>query len=84
MTGRERRIAELAARDLDGWARELPLGSPTRRDLHRTADAYRLVARAGASADPPRLHAVPDARTPGEGRVADGVRSLPERLEHGA
>ncbi len=50
MTGRERRIAELAAQDLESWARELPLGSETRRDLQQTARAYRFAARAGAGA----------------------------------
>ena len=59
MTARERRIAELAAQDLDSWARELPLGSETRRDLQQTARAYRFVARAGGPAG--TLRAVPDA-----------------------
>lgn len=58
MTGRERRIAELAAQDLDGWARELPVGSETRRDLEQTARVYRFAARAGAGAV--ALRAVPD------------------------
>jgi hypothetical protein len=59
MTGRERRIAELAAQDLESWARELPLGSETRRDLQQTARVYRFAARAGAGGVP--LRAVPDA-----------------------
>ena len=64
MTARERRIAELAAQDLESWARQLPLGSETRRDLQQTARAYRFAARAGANAVP--LRAVPDARTEDE------------------
>ena len=60
MTARERRIAELAAQDLESWARQLPLGSETRRDLQQTARAYRFAARAGASAV--ALRAVPEAR----------------------
>ena len=56
MTARERRIAELAAQDLDSWARELPLGSETRRDLQQTARAYRFAARAGGN--PVELRAV--------------------------
>lgn len=59
MTARERRIAELAAQDLDSWARELPLGSETRRDLQQTARVYRFAARAGASSA--ALQPVPDA-----------------------
>ena len=59
MTARERRIAELAAKDLDSWARELPIGSETRRDLQQTARAYRFAARAGAGV--PTLRAVPAA-----------------------
>ena len=58
MTARERRIAELAAQDLESWARELPLGSETRRDLQQTARVYRFAARAGAGAV--ALRAVPD------------------------
>ena len=70
MTGRERRIAELAAQDLESWARELPLGSETRRDLQQTARVYRFAARAGASAV--ALRAVPnpagDEGTPASAR----------------
>ena len=66
MTARERRIAELAAKDLDGWARELPIGSETRRDLQETARAYRFAARAGAGAV--GLRVVPEA----DPREADG------------
>ena len=84
MTGRERRIAELAARDLDGWARELPLGSETRLDLQRTAGAYRFIARAGADAGKPRLRAVPAARVPEKGGVIDSGPELGQSLEHGA
>ena len=51
--------AELAAQDLESWARQLPLGSETRRDLQQTARAYRFAARAGASAV--ALRAVRDA-----------------------
>ena len=58
MTGQERRIAELAANDLESWAVELPLGSEVRRDLQQTARAYRFSARAGAVA----LQAVPEAQ----------------------
>lgn len=60
MTRHERRIAELAAQDLEGWALELPLGSETRRDLQQTAQAYRFAGRAGAG----DLRAVPEARGP--------------------
>ena len=67
MTGRERRVAELAAQDLESWARQLPLGSETRRDLQQTARAYRFAARVGASAV--ALRAVPDAGA-GEGAAA--------------
>ena len=59
MTRRERRIAQLAAMDLDSWARELPLGSEIRRDLQQTARAYRFAASVGAGAA--RLRAVPEA-----------------------
>ena len=58
MTGQERRIAELAAQDMESWALELPHGSETRQDLQQTARAYRFVARAGAVA----LRAVPGGR----------------------
>ena len=61
MTERERRVAQLAAQDLESWARELPLGSETRRDLQQTARAYRFAARAGAGAGVAALQAVPDA-----------------------
>ena len=64
MTARERRVAELAAKDLENWARELPLGSETRRDLQQTARAYRFAARAGANAV--ALRVVPDSGTPEE------------------
>ena len=78
MTDRERRIAELAAEDLEGWARELPLGSETRRDLQQTARAYRLAARGGA-----RLRAVPDAaideRVAGPRRAPTPSAGAPER-----
>ena len=59
MTDRERRVAELAAKDLESWARELPFGSETRRDLQQTARAYRFAARVGESGV--ALRAVPDA-----------------------
>ena len=68
MTGRERRIAELAAQDLESWARELPLGSETRRDLQQTARVYRFAARAGTGAR--ALRAVP-------GPVAEEERLAP-------
>lgn len=72
MTERERRVAELAAQDLESWARELPLGSETRRDLQQTARAYRFAARVGAGGA--ALQAVPDTRaaedaTAGAGQV---------------
>lgn len=74
MTGRERRIAELAAQDLESWARELPLGSETRRDLQQTARVYRFAARASASAV--GLRAVPDPGAEEETPAsADRVRS---------
>ncbi len=85
MTGQERRIAELAAQDLESWALELPLGSEIRRDLQQTARAYRFAARAGAVA----LRAVPGTRVqedeapralhavsgPGVERAPDGAGS---------
>lgn len=58
MTGDERRIAALAAQDLEGWALELPLGSETRRDLLQTARTYRLAA----AADSVALRAVSETR----------------------
>ena len=70
MTARERRVAEFAAQDLEGWARELPLGSQTRRDLQETARAYRFIARAGARPVP--LRAVPDTGL--EEEAAAGLR----------
>ena len=70
MTARERRIAGLAAQDVDSWARELPLGSETRRNLRQTARGYRLAARDGASAV--ALRAVPDTRMKDE--AAAGAR----------
>ena len=84
MTGRERLIAELAAQDLESWARQLPLGSGIRRELQQTARAYRFAARAGGRAG--ALRAVPDtgaeqasasvrhASRPGE-RAPDGPPS---------
>lgn len=65
MTRQERRIAELAAQDLESWALELPLGSETRQDLQQTARVYRFAARAG----PVALRAVPERRA-GEDRTA--------------
>lgn len=72
MTGRERRIAELAAQDLESWARELPICSETRRDLQHTARAYRFAARAGTVGG--ALRAVPDAEPTG---LAGEATSLP-------
>jgi hypothetical protein len=98
MTGRERRIAELAAQDLEAWARELPLGSETRRDLQQTARAYRLAARAGVRGI--ALRVVPDAGAQGEvtGTAGEAVprtgrdraaltevsRGVDRPLDHGA
>ncbi len=69
MTGQERRIAELAASDLESWALELPLGSEVRRDLQQTARAYRFSARAGAVA----LQAVPETQEDRAPRVLHAV-----------
>lgn len=66
MTARERRIAELPAKDLESWARELPIGSETRRDRQQTARAYRFAARVGTRAVD--LRVVPEA----DPREADG------------
>lgn len=57
MTRQERRVAELAAQDLESWALELPVGSETRRDLQHTARVYRFTARSG----PPGLRLVSDS-----------------------
>ena len=57
MTRQERRIAELAAQDMESWALELPMGSETRRDLMNTARVYRFTARAG----PPALRLVSES-----------------------
>ena len=67
MTARERRVAELAAQDLESWARELPLGSETRRDLQQTARAYRFAARVGPNAV--ALRVVPDTGTHEESTI---------------
>ena len=75
MTARERRIAELAAQDLESWARELPVGSETRRDLQQTARVYRFAARAGAGAV--ALRAVPD---PGDEEGAATIKR-PDALD---
>ena len=75
MTARERRIAELAAQDLESWARELPLGSETRRDLQQTARAYRFAARVGANTA--ALRAVPDNGQ--EEEAAAGADHAPSR-----
>lgn len=75
MTARERRIAELAAQDLESWARQLPLGSETRRDLQQTARAYRFAARAGTSAV--TLRAVPDAQAREEPAGGDRQSAAP-------
>lgn len=80
MTGRERRIAELAAQDLENWARQLPLGSQTRRDLQQTARVYRFGARAGAKTV--ALRAVPDPGAKTE-RSADTRQALPLVTDHG-
>ena len=58
MTRQERRIAELAAQDLEDWARELPVGSETRQDLQQYARAYRFAVRTA----PPELRALPGGR----------------------
>ena len=76
MTRRERRIAELAAQDLESWARELPLGSEIRRDLQQTARAYRFAARAGAVP----LEAVPESGVQEDGapRALHAVQVPPD------
>lgn len=69
MTGLERRIAELAASDLESWALELPLGSETRRDLQQSARAYRFSARVGVAA----LRAVPETGAREDGATDTGA-----------
>ena len=80
MTARERRIAELAAKDLEGWARELPIGSETRRDLQQTARAYRFAARVGDG--PAQLRVVPETE-PHAGAI-EAPGELHPTLGHGA
>ena len=82
MTGQERRIAELAAQDLESWALHLPLGSETRRDLLQTARAYRFVASPGAASV--ALHAVPEAVPEVQATEDEPPRELRPRRERQA